>query len=446
MNVAMKRGFLLLQAIVLLLGCTTASALTDEEIFREFRFNLINPGARSLGLAGAFISLADDATAAQANPAGLSFLRRSEYFAELRVVDNAAQSSVSSESSTSVDSFVATGTDLDDTLSPSFLSAVTVYERWTMGLSRQELLNIENSTLSAFTFTFPGPPTGAILSQGRGFIDVNVTNINASFGVRVTDHLGLGFTLTSSKLEVDSELVSLVVDTAPTTADEQILEPTLDLRTSIDDSDEEVVFSLGFIYKRPDRWSVGAVYRQGADFTVAQRVDPEEGIDLFNKRAIVGMGFANRFHLPDVFGAGGNVLLADKRLTLALDVNRILYSNLLDGFVPGVTPLTDADASFTVDDVTDYRFGGEYVFPNLNNPWPTLSLRGGVSSIGDSTIRAEFTGSNAFASEEVFRGDDRETHGSIGVGVNLKRYKIDLGADVSDSINEFLVSVIYQGK
>ncbi len=441
----MKRGFLLLQVIVLLLGFTPAAALTDEEIFREFRFNLINPGARSLGLGGAFISLADDATAAQANPAGLNFLGRSEYFAELRVVDNSARSSITSESSTSVDSFVATGTDLDDTLSPSFLSAVTVYERWTMGLSRQELLNIENSTLSAFTFTFPGPPTGAILSQGTGFIDVNVTNINASFGVRVTDYLGLGFTITSSKLEVDSELVNLVVDTAPTIAADQILEPTLDLRTSIDDSDEEVVFSLGFIYKRPDRWSVGAVYRQGADFTVTERVDPQ-GIDLFGKRAIVGRGFANRFHLPDVIGAGGNVLLADKRLTLALDVNRILYSNLLDGFVPGVTPLTDADASFTVDDVTDYRFGAEYVFPNLNNPWPTLSLRGGVSSIGDSTIRAEFTGSNAFASEEVFRGDDRETHGSIGVGVNLKRYKIDLGADFSDSINEFLVSVIYQGK
>jgi long-chain fatty acid transport protein len=55
---------------LLLLAATTASALTDEEIFRNFRFNMINPGARSMALGGAFVSLADDATAAQANPAG----------------------------------------------------------------------------------------------------------------------------------------------------------------------------------------------------------------------------------------------------------------------------------------------------------------------------------------------------------------------------------------
>jgi hypothetical protein len=31
---------------------------------------MVNPGARSLGLGGAFVALADDATAAYANPAG----------------------------------------------------------------------------------------------------------------------------------------------------------------------------------------------------------------------------------------------------------------------------------------------------------------------------------------------------------------------------------------
>ena len=38
-------------------------------------FNLQNPGARAMGIGGAFISLADDSTAAQANPAGLTQLR-----------------------------------------------------------------------------------------------------------------------------------------------------------------------------------------------------------------------------------------------------------------------------------------------------------------------------------------------------------------------------------
>ena len=91
-------------------------ALTDEEIFRDLRFNFINPGGRSLGMGGAFISLANDATAAQANPAGLGFLTRTEYFAELRMVDNGAQSVVRTESLPTIDTFVATGTNLDDVI------------------------------------------------------------------------------------------------------------------------------------------------------------------------------------------------------------------------------------------------------------------------------------------------------------------------------------------
>ena len=39
-----------------------------------FQFNLSTPGARSLGMGGAFLALADDATAAYTNPAGLTNL------------------------------------------------------------------------------------------------------------------------------------------------------------------------------------------------------------------------------------------------------------------------------------------------------------------------------------------------------------------------------------
>ncbi|HZE88759.1 MAG TPA: hypothetical protein VE404_04380, partial [Verrucomicrobiae bacterium] len=61
-----------------------AAAVTDEEIFRDFRFNFANPGARALAMGGAFIAIANDATAAQANPARLGVLRRPEIFAEVR--------------------------------------------------------------------------------------------------------------------------------------------------------------------------------------------------------------------------------------------------------------------------------------------------------------------------------------------------------------------------
>ena len=49
-------------------------ALTDRDPDSVFKFNLSPPGARSLAMGGAFIALADDATAAYTNPAGLTNL------------------------------------------------------------------------------------------------------------------------------------------------------------------------------------------------------------------------------------------------------------------------------------------------------------------------------------------------------------------------------------
>lgn len=67
-----------------------APAVAQDE---AFDFVFANPGARSTGLGGAFAALADDATAAYANPAGLVQLLRPEISAELRAIfDNNADS------------------------------------------------------------------------------------------------------------------------------------------------------------------------------------------------------------------------------------------------------------------------------------------------------------------------------------------------------------------
>jgi long-chain fatty acid transport protein len=415
-----------------------AHALTDEEIFRNFRFNLINPGARSLGIGGAFISLADDATAARANPAGLAFLRRWELFAELRSVDNAAQSATQQELlPTDVATSVAVGTNLDDQVSPTFLSGVKTFSRWAIGFSRQELLNLRNETLSGFRFSFP-ESAGAFFTEGQGFIDVNVVNYNASAGWRITDNFSVGATLTYSRFDVQSEVRNIVLDIGGTVAD------------------DDFVYSVGVLYKLPDAWQLGAVYRRGPDFSVIQTVDPAvldalgqvvAGIDLFDVRANVGQTFLNRFRLPDVWGVGAALFfLPDNRLTFSLDVERIDYSNLASNLVPGVNVLTDFDAEFIVDDATDVRSGAEYLLFNAGNKLPPMALRGGLWLESDSTIRARSTGSNPFATEDVFRGEDDELHVALGLGLIFPRYKIDMAADLADTDNEYLISVIFQGK
>ena len=73
---------LILSCAGLVLAASPAFAQRDLEV--PLQFDFINPGARSLALAGAFIGLADDATAATTNPAGLQRLERPEISVEGR--------------------------------------------------------------------------------------------------------------------------------------------------------------------------------------------------------------------------------------------------------------------------------------------------------------------------------------------------------------------------
>src|SRR5439155_7323916 len=68
------RKFFLFLAICALATLPLAAQNTDIESLAGLQFNFGNPGARSLGMGGAFLGLADDASAAEANPAGLTIL------------------------------------------------------------------------------------------------------------------------------------------------------------------------------------------------------------------------------------------------------------------------------------------------------------------------------------------------------------------------------------
>ncbi|MCK6684178.1 MAG: hypothetical protein L6R30_17390, partial [Thermoanaerobaculia bacterium] len=59
---------------VLLLVALPAAAQFESPLLSKVQLNLVNPGGKSLAMGGAFVSLADDSTAAVANPAGLTQL------------------------------------------------------------------------------------------------------------------------------------------------------------------------------------------------------------------------------------------------------------------------------------------------------------------------------------------------------------------------------------
>ena len=76
-----RAAALIVTVLVALLHSPAAPA---QETVLALEFDFSKPGARSLGFGGAFAALADDATAAFANPAGLVQLSRSEVSIEGR--------------------------------------------------------------------------------------------------------------------------------------------------------------------------------------------------------------------------------------------------------------------------------------------------------------------------------------------------------------------------
>jgi long-subunit fatty acid transport protein len=68
-----------MQVCLSVVVASSARAQTDSALLSKVSFNLTNPGGKSLAMGGAFTAIADDATAALANPAGLGLISSVEF-------------------------------------------------------------------------------------------------------------------------------------------------------------------------------------------------------------------------------------------------------------------------------------------------------------------------------------------------------------------------------
>jgi long-chain fatty acid transport protein len=212
-----------------------------------------NPGARSLGLGGAFAALADDATAAFANPAGLVQLRRPEISLEAR--------------STITSSFSGTLFDITPDISGvGFASFVYPFKRWAFALYSHQMVSVEFSVLSTFPY----------IADASEF---TVQSYSAAAAFEINEHLSLGFGF--SYFDGDREL-SAVSD-------------------PISDTDSGV--NAGILWKPSQQWSLAAFYRQGPEFDVDVIYG---GKALTGPRALraQSVGTPPQFSFPDVYGIG----------------------------------------------------------------------------------------------------------------------------------------------
>jgi long-subunit fatty acid transport protein len=403
----------------------------------EFSFS--NPGARSLGLGGAFVALADDATAAYANPAGLIQLTRKEISGEFRVWDYSTPFVVGGRLSGE-----PTGIGLDNTAGLrtensnektsglSFLSFVYPGKRWSVAVYRHLLADFRASTRTQGFFEDLG---GGITNRTEDLqrsAELEIVNYGLSASFRVVDRFSLGFGLSYHVGDltntVDFYLPQTVFGPNSYAPDQRLVTQIL----TIDGTDW--AFNFGFLWNFTDRWSLGGVYREAPtfDFVIGVLTGPAFQPPTPENTLVDSAG--TKITLPDVYGLGLAFRSTGGAVTASLEWDRVEYSNLIDSIQNEKIDTSET----SVDDVDELRVGFEYVFLRTT---PVVAARAGVWH--DPAHRIHWIGDDLLDQAVFSQGDD-EIHFAVGVGLAFKNFQLDLAGDFSEVVDTAALSAIYK--
>ncbi len=424
-----------------LLLLAVGTAAQESPVVLEFSFS--NPGARAMGLGSAFTALADDATAAFANPAGLVQLTRPEVSIEGRLWSYSTPFTLGGR----IDGSQPSGFLLDNTsglrtaessrdlTGLSFLSFVYPKDDWSLAFYRHRSANFEFRSETQGIFAQASPPFSDRREiDFRSSVDLDVVNYGVSVAYRLRESfsLGLGVSYLHGKFTSETEVFFPIPRTLPQGVfGPNSYDPESRLITSqlaIDDWDW--TFNLGFLWHASRQWRVGGFFRQGPEFLLEARdlsgpflEDLPEGTVLGTVESPIGF--------PDVFGLGVAFKSKNDAVTVVAEWDRVMYSTILDSLDPD-----NFDTQGTaLDDGDELHAGLEYVFLD----WvPIVALRVGVWLDPDHRLRDL---DDPFG-QAFFRAGDDEWHFTTGFGIAFRHLQIDLGVDFSDVVKTASVSTV----
>jgi len=408
-----------------------------------FEFSFSNPGARAMGLGSAFVALADDATAAFANPAGLTQLVEPEISIEVRSWSystpyTSAGRYEGAPSGFGIDKIAGTlqAESVDTLRGLSFLSYVRPGQRWSVALYRHQLAKFESHT--ATNGLFGG---GTNCCQVRALDLVESTNFEiVSYGAavahRLTDRLsfGVGVQLHKSSLAIRTQSFRIGEDSiesffAPNPfLPERVL---AQIDYSLHDP-ESIGVSAGLLWKGR-QWRFGGVYRRGPRTTFAATAIAGPG-NWYGIPAgtVIEEGTA-KVDFPDVYAAGAAYQTIDGRLTIGAEWDRVGYNSILRSAAR--SPEVDVSQQ-RLDDADEIHVGFEYVFLASD---PLIAVRAGLWH--DPNHRTSYVGNEAYDRAVLpTRGD--HLHKTIGFGIAFRKVQFDIGADLSGIVNTVSASMI----
>jgi long-subunit fatty acid transport protein len=441
--------------VVFILAALPALAQnTDIESLSGLQFNFGNPGARSLGMGGAFLGLADDASAAEANPAGLTILRKPEVSIEVR---NFLEQQVLTTSGTYPDLVRTPFSHYSNRVEVSFASVVYPIKNFTVGayyheplknqgsgsvlpkrneftgaieadipnfflptggpapVTRQECEQIrrdKNNPAACFEFVVD-PFITALDVQQRTFGLAGAYKVgNFSFGATARYQLFREGAYTFRVSPTTFEPVSIAVQATakPKKGDLAVAD------------EHDLTFAGGVKWAPNDKFSIGAVYKQGPTF-----VSP-----TFISNANTGFEFVKlaetKFHIPDVMGLGVSVRPIPV-LTVNVDAVHVKYTNLIDDFVSTIADVRNVAKPYKINDVTEIHLGAEYFFATKI----PLAIRGGVWRDPAHSVQwnGPLTTGDAVGAAILYPKGESQMHRSIGAGLAWTRFQIDVAYDTS---------------
>ncbi len=411
----------------------TAAGASGQDNPIIFQLSLSNPGARSLGFGGAFVALADDATAAFANPAGLVQLLEPEVSIEGRAwsftTPYTAGGRVAGEpSGIGLDTApgLSTASSSDDTGGLSFVSVAYPRGRWSFACYRHLLAKFVFSTETQGLFGGNASrPTRA--EDLRSADEFEVVSYGFSAAVRLNDSLSFGVGLAYFDGTARSATVFSLTEPGDFGVNPFLPERTVN-RENITGSIDDWGLNAGFLWAVARRWNLGGFLRQGpeiefdSEFVAGPAIGPPLAAgDRF------GLSFATR--VPDAFGLGTSFRAAGGRFTASFEWTRVEYSDIVSG-----TAVFD---SVRVDDADELHLGAEYVFLEST---PVVALRLGAWFDPDHRVR--YVGEDPVNRALSPPGDD-EMHLAAGLGLAFPSFQLDLAVDLSAAVDTAALSAIY---
>lgn len=439
-----RRRALVVVALVSCLWAGDGWAQTDDESNGAVQFNLSTPGARSLGMGGAYLGSVDDATAAYANPAGLLQLSEPEVSLEARrwsystpYADRGRTSGMPSGIGADTISGVELGVAEAELESISFASMVFPRPDWALALYHHQVASFEAELETGGIFAGVGSGTSRLFPVRSAYaLDVSQTGLALAYRWG-TVAAGIGVSVYDLQLESSTQRFAPdgFFDPPDFSSDAPV-----NFQTQTGDA-KEVGYAVGLRWDLSPAASLGMVYRSAPEMEIevlSSSLAPTVPIpprQVFTRETVL-------FDLPDSAGIGIS-FRPSPALTFNVDVHRVYYSDLVgeDFFVffEEVQDQRVRPEDFVVDDATEVHVGAEYVFVNRILP---LAVRVGGWYDPDHRLRAE--AGPMLNQARLFAGED-QIHATAGLGLVItSRFQIDAAVDVSDEADTVSVSAAYR--